>query len=179
MKPSSPGKPASKPTKSGEEKKDDDASDDGDDKKTKKPRAKFSQTPAFGAGGGADFDDGNHMSIDEITVAADGNMVHGISTNYRGKVCNNGSIGRDNTQTFKLGPGECITSAKVSTNSKGVLTSLTLFTNKGTKMGPCGDDKGAQKMVKAPEGAALCGFHGTAKRNINSLGFKWGPNLKA
>lgn len=125
------------------------------------------------------FDDGNHMHIDEITVAADMNMVHGIMTNYRGKQSKNGNIGRDNSQTFKLRPGECITSVKLTTNSKGVLTSLTFFTNQGAKLGPCGNDKGGQLVVKAPEGAALCGFHGTAQRHINSIGFKWGPNPKA
>ncbi|KAG7338013.1 Jacalin-like lectin domain containing protein [Nitzschia inconspicua] len=174
-KPSTSSDPSSKPS-SGEEKKDDEDKD-GDKKKINRP--KFSQTPAYGAGGGDNFDDGNNMHIDEITIAADANMVHGIATKYRGKECKNGSIGRDNTKTFKLGPGEFITSAKVSLNSKGVVTSLTLFTNKGAKLGPCGDDKGAQKMVKAPEGTVLCGFHGTAKRHINSIGFKWGPNSKA
>jgi hypothetical protein len=166
-------KPASKPTK-GEEKKDDDSPD------KKKTRAKFSQTPPYGAGGGAAFDDGNNMHIDEITIAADGNMVHGIATKYRGKECKNGSVGLFNAKTFKLRPGEFITSAKVTTNSKGNVTSLTLFTNQGSTLGPCGDDKGGQQqLVKAPPGTVLCGFHGSAKRHINSIGFKWGPNLKA
>jgi hypothetical protein len=129
------------------------------------------------------------MHIEEITVSADKNMVHGIAIKYRGKECKEGSIGKDNTQTLKLRPGEFVTSIKVTTPSgmglsalasRNAVTSLTFFTNRGTKLGPCGEEKGRkEELVKAPEGAVLCGLHGRAGRHINAIGFKWGPNPKA
>jgi hypothetical protein len=173
---SQPGKkPAKASSTSGDEKKEDGNS--ADDKKKKKS-VPFSKTPALGGSGGTEFDHGNHIHIDEITIAADKNMVHGISVKYRGAERKNGSVGKDNTKTFKLRPGEFITSAKVTTSSHGAVTSLTLFTNRGGKLGPCGDEKGRDELVKAPDGAVLCGFHGRAGRHINAIGFKWGPNPK-
>jgi hypothetical protein len=125
------------------------------------------------------------MRIDEITVAADGNHVHGVSVKYSGQEQKSGSIGRDNTQTFKLRPGEFITSAKVTTGGGGLglirkphVTSISFFTNRGAKLGPCGDEKGDTQVVKAPPGTVLCGIHGRAGRHINAIGFKWGPNPK-
>jgi len=173
--------PASKPSKgsaatsSSEEKKDDD-----DKKKKKKKPVPFSQSPAFGGTRGTEFDDGNHMHIHEITVAADANMVHGIAVKYVGKECKHGSIGQDNTKTFKLRNGEFITSAKVTSVSRnGVVSSVTFFTNRGQKLGPCGEEKGNEDTAKAQDGAVLCGLHGRAGKHINALGFKWGPNPKA
>jgi hypothetical protein len=119
------------------------------------------------------------MHIDEITIAADKNRVHGISVNYRGKEIKSGSIGKDNTQTFKLRPGEYITTVKVTTASRSDVTSIAFFTNRGAKLGPAGNEEGRKEdVIKAPDGTALVGFHGRAGRHLNAIGFKWGPNPK-
>jgi hypothetical protein len=120
------------------------------------------------------------MHIDEITIAADKNRVHGISVKYSGKEIKSGSIGKDNTQTFKLRPGEYITTVKVTTASRSDVTSIAFFTNRGAKLGPAGNEEGRkEEVIKAPDGTALVGFHGRAGRHLNAIGFKWGPNPKA
>lgn len=176
------------PPAASEEKKDDDDDKDGKDGKTtsgtakppaKKVKVPFSQTELYGGRGGAPFDHGNHMHIDEIKVSADRRAVHGMEVHYRGKTATSGKLGLLNSKSTKLRPGEFIVAATVRTDKRVVL-SLTLVTNRGSSLGPYGgSDKGDEVKVKAPEGAVLCGFIGRAGNSLDAIGFKWGPSPKA
>jgi hypothetical protein len=152
----------------------------GNKKQGKKPMAKpdmskFSQSQLYGAESGEPFDHGNNRHIDEITICADKNMVHGIAVKYFGKETKSGSIASDG-KTLKLRPGEFITAVKVRATKQ--VHSLTFITNRGTSLGPCGGQKGDEVEVKAPPDSVLCGLIGNAGRHVNGIGFKWGPSLK-
>lgn len=148
-----------------------------------KPRKKIIITKLFG-GDGNSFDHGAHKHIDQLTVYADGNTVFGITAQYfQQQVPRKTGPDHGTATTLKFRPGEFITAVKVRATNH--VHSVTFVTNRGTKLGPCGGEKGEEHTIPAPEGMVLCGLAGKTgkpplgRTRINAIAFKWGPNPKA
>ena len=181
------------PEEEAEEKKDGDDEEEGGDappadtdagdaggetkpvKKTRKKR-KFTQTRYYGGQGGQEFNHGNNKHIDEISIFADGDVVHGLSVTYNNKTTKDGTC-EDGAKSLKLRPNEYITSIKMKLkriSGKRNVTSIAFYTNRGTHIGPCGGDEGEEFEINAPGNMVLCGIMGRAGKRLDALAFRWG-----
>ncbi|KAL3902328.1 MAG: hypothetical protein SGARI_005891 [Bacillariaceae sp.] len=170
-----------------DEKKEDDAKDDGGKPaskptlKKKKKRTKKIVVSQLLGGDGTGWDHPASRHIDEISVFASGNTIHGLIVKYQNvKDAKQAGPTHGDETKMKFRPGEFITKVKV--NASDHVEGLTFFTNKGTKLGPCGGDGGVETELSAPEGYVLVGMTGRTNKKrmgrtrVSAIAFKWGPN---
>jgi len=139
----------------------------------------LASTFMYGGNGGEEFDHGYRKRIVEVIVRS-GVAVDGITVKYsNGDVLSNGGDGVKSKHIL-LSEGEYINQVEVSATK--VVHSLTFFTNKGRKLGPCGGKRAfwlgrREKVITVipPNGYTLVGIRGRAWKHLDAIGFHWGP----
>ena len=136
----------------------------------------FRSTPCFGGEGGTPFDDDClNEGIAGIAIRA-GAVVDGVTMFYRGgKITSYGGKG-GNEESIFLCQDEYVT--EIDVRFGRFVQCLTLKTNKGRPLGPCGGKGGLldgtscnNVTIKAPQGHVLVGIKGREGRYLDSIGF--------